>query len=344
MLSAELSLTLAQERGDKREIAIARFMVALVYYQSEDNQTALPLAEQSLIEFQELHDAYWEARAYDIYDRALEGLGRLKTGERILRKLELTRKAGERNNLADALFIASIWHFAYNRIDEARKFAEEADLMWKQIGAYVNSASMTFALIAWSSGDYDRARSYYEEMRDRLGWQGEKHLRAGTIACLGKLAMEQGDLTQAQIHLEQALAIVREIGFKSAIALRLAELGNLHQLKGDTGKFKQLINESIFMKSLLNKYAKTSLLITLLDSKVIQTHVISIRLLGTFSNFEINNERPLRIMHRAFLFEDAISHARERFGNEAFESTFAEGQKMSLDEALDLVLKTVEEM
>jgi tetratricopeptide (TPR) repeat protein len=319
-------------------------MVAVVHYQSENNQTALPLAERSLIEFQELHDAYWEARAQDIYDRALSGLGRVKSSERILRKLELTRKAGERNHLADALFIMSIWHFGYNRIDEARKFAEEADLMWKQIGVDVNSASMTFALIAWSNGDYERTRSYYEEMRDRLGWQGEKHQRAGAIACLGKLAMEQGDLTQAQIQLEQSLAILREIDFKSAIALRLAELGNLYQLKGDKGKFKQLIKESISMKSLLNEHAKASLLITLLDSKVIQTHPISIRLLGTFSNFEINHERPLRIMHKAFLFDQAVSHARERFGNDAFESAFAEGQKMSLDEALDLVLKTVEEM
>lgn len=344
MLSAELSLTISQERDNKRDIAIARFMVALVHYQREDYQAALPLAERSLIEFQELHDANWEARAYDIYGRALIVLGGLTSSERLLRKLELTRKAGERNHLADALYIISIWHYTNNRIDEARKFAEEADLMWKQIGAYVNSASITFALIAWSNGEYERAISYYEDMRDRLGWQGEKHMRSGTIACLGKLAMEQGDLAQAQFHLEQALAILREIDFKPAIALRLAELGNLHQLKGDTGKFKQLIKESISMKSLLNKFAKTSLLITLIDSKAIQAHALSIPLLGTFSNLEISNERPLRIMHRAFLFDQAVSRARERFGDSVFESAFTEGQKMSLDEALDLALKKVEEI
>jgi tetratricopeptide (TPR) repeat protein len=242
------------------------------------------------------------------------------------------------------LYIISIWHYTNNRIDEARKFAEEADLMWKQIGAYVNSASITFALIAWSNGDYERARSYYEEMRDRLGWQGEKHMRSGTMACLGKLALEQGDLAQAQIHLEQSLAIIREIDYKSAIALRLAELGNLYQLKGDTGKFKQLMKESISMKSHMNGHAKSSLLITLLDLKSIQAHALSIPLLGTFSNIEINNERPIRIMHRAFVFDDVVSRARKRFGNEAFESAFAEGQKMSLDEALDFALKTVEEM
>ena len=66
-LSAELSLILAQECTDKRDIALARFMVALVHFQTENNQVARPLTEQSLIEFQELKDDYWVARAYDLF-------------------------------------------------------------------------------------------------------------------------------------------------------------------------------------------------------------------------------------------------------------------------------------
>ena len=40
----------------------------------------------------------------------------------------------------------------------------------------------------------------------------------------------------------------------------------------------------------------------------------------------------------------AEAHARKVLGDAAFEVAFAEGQKMSLDEGLDLALKTVEEM
>jgi hypothetical protein len=43
-------------------------------------------------------------------------------------------------------------------------------------------------------------------------------------------------------------------------------------------------------------------------------------------------------------YDRAKAHVLEVLGDDAFESAFAEGQKMSLDEALDLVLKTVEEM
>ena len=100
--------------------------------------------------------------------RILVHLGELKPSERITRRLKPARKAGERIQLPDALFVYSIWHFTYGRMDEARKCAEEADMLWKEIGSNVNSTSLVYALIAWSNGDYARARSYYAGMRERF--------------------------------------------------------------------------------------------------------------------------------------------------------------------------------
>jgi hypothetical protein len=37
------------------------------------------------------------------------------------------------------------------------------------------------------------------------------------------------------------------------------------------------------------------------------------------------------------------SYLRQQFGDATFNSSFAEGQKMSLDDGLDLALKTIEE-
>jgi tetratricopeptide (TPR) repeat protein len=343
-LSAEMSLTLAQECADKRDLAIARFMVSLVHYQKEKHKIARPLVEQSLKDFQELQDSYWEALCCDILGRVLTNPGELKPSQRILRKLEAARIAGERNQLADALFIVSIWHYTYNRIEEAKICAEEADMLWGQIGMQINSASMTFALIAWSNGDYERAISYYEDLRDFFGWQGAKHMRSMTISCLGNLALEQGDLVKAQMCLEQALATVREIDYKSAIAPQLVELGNIYFLQGDIAKFKEMVVESISLKNILNEYAKSSLLIDLLDTKAIQTHKIYISMLGALWAFETKNERPLRIMHKAFLTDQAISAARDKFDSVDFESIFTEGKNMSLDTALDLALKAVTEL
>jgi tetratricopeptide (TPR) repeat protein len=318
--------------------------VGLVHFQNENNQVARALTEQSMLEFQQLQDAYWEARAYDIYGRSLTALGELQPSERIMRKYELARKAGERNHLADALFMISIWHYTYNRFDEAQKYAAEADLLWKQTGVQVNSSSMTFALIAWSNGDYERAKVLYAGMRDRFGWQGERYMRSGMVACLGKLAMEEGDLVQAQIYLEQALATVRELDVKSSTVFRNFDLGILFLAQGDLGRFKQAMMDGLSLRNHLDDYARFNTLTTFLESRAIQSHPVSIQLLGALHAFETQNERPFRIMQKVFLLDQALLRAREKFGDAMFESAFAEGQNMSLGESLDLVLKTVDEM
>jgi hypothetical protein len=43
-------------------------------------------------------------------------------------------------------------------------------------------------------------------------------------------------------------------------------------------------------------------------------------------------------------YDRAEAHARKALGNEAFEIAFGEGQKLSLDQALDLALQTLDEL
>jgi hypothetical protein len=52
---------------------------------------------------------------------------------------------------------------------------------------------------------------------------------------------------------------------------------------------------------------------------------------------------PAELMTRKYC-ERAKAYVREVLGDEVYEAAFAEGQEMSLDEGLDLVLKTVEEI
>jgi predicted ATPase/class 3 adenylate cyclase len=342
--SAELSLVLAQESKDKMDIAIAKYYVAFIHYQNDNNLYARPFAEQSLIEFQDLHDPFWESRSYDIFGRIRVNLGEIKPSERILHKLELNRKAEERSNLGDALFIYSVWHYTNDRIDEARKYAEEADVLWKQIGLTPNSTSLVFALIAWSNGEYELAKSYYMEMRDYFGVLGEKSQRAGVVSALGLLEMEAGNLSQAQAYLEEALAAARELDYKPFIAQRLIALGNLFYVLGSPKQFKENLQEGILLASRINRYSKSNVLISVLNSTAIQIHKSSMNLMGAIHGFEKEHERQIRMFHKRFSYQQYETHARELFGDTAFESAFAEGQKMSLDEALDLALKMVEEM
>jgi len=341
--SAELSLTLAQKGSDQRDISIARFEMAKMYFRQGDNEKALPLLEQSYAKFQELNDSYWQSTSYHWISKILVTQGKLKNAERDLPNLELAHKAGERSNLAEVLFDYSFALYVSNQISEAKKYAEEGDALLKQIGANSSRFSILFAELAWVNGDYQQARALYMEMRERFGFLGEKNIRSGVTANLGILVMEEGNLDQAQAYLEEALTITRKIDRKYFVANHLAGLGNIFYLQGNTGKCKQNFRESISLAKEFGRHTKIMPLLLLQNCISIQNPESSARILGAIDIAQRERGRTIGPWLKHF-YSRAETHAREKLGDAAFESAFADGQKMSLDEALDLALKTVEEM
>jgi hypothetical protein len=80
-------------------------------------------------------------------------------------------------------------------------------------------------------------------------------------------------------------------------------------------------------------------LLSLLDVLCIQEPARSAPIFGAIDSAQ--KARGPLYKHR---YERAKSCAHQTLGDAAFNSAFAEGQKMSLDEALELALKIVEEM
>lgn len=340
--SAELSLALASGGTDRRDIAIARFYVALASDWRSEGNVASHLITQSLAEFRELNDAYWEAFSFRYHNYLLAHQGKLKRREGCLPTLELARKAGERLNLADALWDYSSLFSDSNQIDERIKYVEEADMLYKQIGSGFNWTSMAFAEKAWLKGNYKEARATFTEMQERLGLLGEKNSRSVVVANLGLLEAEEGNFVQAYTYLEEALVTARALGNQDFIALRLIQLGNVHYLEGKIEQFKRNYRESYFLVKDFDPFTKAYFLYFVLDPIASQKPENAAWILGAIDNFERENDPippPLKRYYRS-----AETHALNRLGDAAFEFAFAEGQRMSLDEALDLALKTVEEM
>ena len=336
--SAEQSLALAQEVSDRRDIAIARFYVGRTMYRQNDHERALSLLEQSLKDFQEINDAYWEANSY-----RWVGLGKSRFEEKIYRDLELARRAGERMSLAEALLSCAFYLFGSNQLEDALKYVEEASMLFRQIGSGMNRAGFIFAGMAWLRGDYDQARSILMEMQEGFALLGEKNVRSAVIAQLGVLASEEGKLDQAHTYLEEALVIAREVGSYSLVVLRLAELGNAFYLEGKIEEFRQEYRKSFSSAKDLDAIAKFYVLLTGLNSIYGHQPANVARILGSLYNLQIQIGLSVNPLYKRY-YDRAETHGRQVLGNEAFESMFAEGQKMSLDEALDLALKMVEEM
>jgi predicted ATPase/class 3 adenylate cyclase/DNA-binding CsgD family transcriptional regulator len=340
---AQASLAVALEISDKRDIAIARFFVGIALREKDYDQ-ARSLMEQSIGEFQEFNETFWQAFSFPYLGEHLVEQAKLKNRDRAVMSLELARKAGERLILADALSFYADWLIKINRLDEAKERAEESESLYKQIGFRGSSEiSFVFAWIAWSEGDTQKARSLYMEMLERHRLLGENVYRAIGNLQLGLLLMEEGDLHQAQIYLEQALALSREIEFNALSALCLTQLGNLFYLQGGLEAFKQNFRESLSLKGSFSEINKVVILAAVLGSLYIQKTESSVWLLGTIDCAEKEHDLLLSPVYKRYCGPAEV-YARKTLGNAAFEASFAKGWKISLDEALDLALKAVEEI
>ena len=342
---AEESLALALEVSDKKDIAIARYYAGTALMLSRrDDIKASRLVEQSFADFRELNDSFWVARTYISVGTLLGRQNKIKWSEYYSKMIDLARGTGDRLFLADALAGQVDSLLDAGQVDKALENLEESDRLYKQLGAKSNSLNLLFfAEIARDQGDYTKAKSLLKEMQERLRLQGEIFFREMCLTNLGRLAMEEGDLDEAQEYLEESLFLATETGLKIRIAFCLADQGNLFHLQGNMHGFKENVRQSLTFKEIFTDSNKVRILSTFLFTLSICFPVNSVKIIGAVDNFQRKMGEPLERDDKHY-YDRAKAHVREVLGDEAFESTFAEGQKLSLDEALDLALKSSEEL
>ena len=311
-----------------------------------DIEVARPYLEKSFTEFQRLNDPYWEA----VTHLQLVWFSLIRGGQKFiesgLRSVELARKAGERFHLLRALTEYSRILWRYEQIDEAKKCLEEARKAIEALGSnsiQINLSGSISASIEWLEGNRRQAKAIFTELQARLDLLGERVNRSSCMALLGRLSMEEGDLNQAQLYLEEALSLAQKIKNDYLIAGGLILLSSLFYLQGEIEKFKQNFRESLFLTKDLNPWNKIDLLSLLFVSPYFRTPDNSVLLLGALDNAQKEFDIPIVPLLKRY-YVRTETQARQTLGEAAFEAAFAEGQKMSLDEAFDLALKMVEEI
>jgi predicted ATPase/class 3 adenylate cyclase len=343
-VSAERCLEMAEQVSDRRQIAIARFYTGWACERQDEPERAISLFEQSLKEFQELQDAYWETVAY----RWLAGIfvkrGDISAEEKIDHQLELARRAGERMELADALLNRARQHFWLSHFGEASRYVEEAQALFEEMSSSLNETLRVRAHLAWVKGNFKEARTALLELKDRYQISGDRNISLLAITDLGLLALEEGNLIEARNYLENALEMAQELGDQNYIAWRLAELGTIHLLEGRIEDCKQNYRESFKRAQKLVIFAREELLFIVIDILHNQKPKETARILGSIHGFVTETGRPIYPLVAGHSYDRAEARARQVLGDEAFTLAFAQGQKLSLDEALDLAQKTVEEL
>jgi hypothetical protein len=345
-VSAEASLALCEETGERRDNAIARFFLALAIEREGDDKTANSLWERSLADFREIKDLYWEAKTqfYVHFDSIVY---QRKTATLLF---ELAQKAGERTFLGSILLGESEREWRMGHLEEAERYLAEAEKFFEQVGYVVGSRFLMRGWMAHSRNDYSQARAMYMACVERQDLLGEKEMRAYAVQYLGILERDEGNLRAAEIHVKNALEGVRAFGRKSVTAWWLALLGQIHYLQGAFGLSKQNYRDSLLIDrgkelSSVRNQSTSSAQLVLISSLFAELAPNVAAQILSFLNTQERIQSELQMLPLLKKdFETALMQSQQRLNEIEFETAWSKGENMTLEEALDLALKTLDEI
>jgi tetratricopeptide (TPR) repeat protein len=198
------------------------------------------------------------------------------------------------------------------------------------------------ACIAHSRKDYPQARKLYLQAIQKLDLVGEKNVRAKTIQYLGILERDDGHLQLAQVYFENALDSKRKVGQQYEVSVSLALMGQILHLQGDRVAAREYFKESLLIAKTASRPNFPLILVSTIFAK--RAPKSAARILAVIHGFYANKSNPPLFPLAKLDYENAISQARLQLGEVAFEVAWAEGGKLSLNEVLDLAIKTLEKI
>jgi predicted ATPase/class 3 adenylate cyclase/Tfp pilus assembly protein PilF len=228
---------------------------------------------------------------------------------------------------------------------EARRFFEEALAVDRALGSRKIEAACLCLLGkgAEAEGEYDRARALYGEADTLDQLRGH---RGQAISQLGALALRQGDTDTARRIFEEDLRVHRELKHVPTISHALYNLGRLALYEGKTEEALGLHRQSLCIRQELgdrNCIAASLEAFAALAAGAPTTGAAgqpdrAARLLGAAETLRAT------IVQRRFPdeqreYERQVTSVRERLGDDAFDTAYAAGQAMSLDEAIAFALE-----
>ncbi|HEU5097823.1 MAG TPA: tetratricopeptide repeat protein, partial [Roseiflexaceae bacterium] len=187
--------------------------------------------------------------------------------------------------------------------------------------------------LEYARGDYDRARQFYLESLELFRTLGNRTNVARLLDNLGLVAHEQGDDAQAQIYHEESLALRRVLDDKRGIAVVLTNLGEVLQTQGKSAQAIARYVESLTLRAELG------------DKEGI---AYSLEGLAEVAGSRGQPKRAARLWGAAAALREAIgaplppseqphydhnlAAARAQFDAAAFDTAFAAGASMTLEQ------------
>jgi non-specific serine/threonine protein kinase len=253
----------------------------------------------------------------------------------------LSREQGDSWGLASSLISLGMAIRDQEDYVLARSIIEESVPLWRELGDLwgLAEAFHNLALVAYRRGDYQAAYSLTEEELIIRCQLEDKRSIAYSLHNLGVFTLAQGDTNLARSFFEQDLVLFREVGDKSGIVLSLQYQGFFAQLEGDDVQAQSFFVEGLILAQETGpRWISGNYLLWLAGAAAGRDQLErAARLCGAAKAHSAASASFWDAFERAY-YERVVALARASLGEEAFALAHAEGQALTLEQAVAYAL------
>jgi predicted ATPase/transcriptional regulator with XRE-family HTH domain len=252
--------------------------------------------------------------------------------------LVLKRELGDKKGAAEVLI--NLGTVAFDRGDYPRSAALESESLslWRELGDRwgIALALNNLGITVRARGALAEAASLYEESLDLFRALEDRAGIAMVLSNLGAVAEGEGEYAKAATFYQESLEMYREVGEKRGIALLTGRLGGIARIQGDYARAAALYDESLLLHRELGDRRGISQ-----DLEGVAAMLAArgqpetaVRLWAAVEALRERIGAPPNDIERA-RYEPLVATAREALGEEAFANVWAEGRKLTPEQALD---------
>ena len=339
----EKSLELAREAGEKWVAAHALNGLGNVEWTQGNLAAARPIYEKSLALHREIADKWgisislgnlgnvaWAQSDYPMARSYYE------------ESLAIDRELGDKQGIAWTLNVLGGLALTQGDFPAARTFFEESLALQQQVGdkSCTAEALNNLAMLARDQGDFKQAVSLAQESLVLYREIGDKGGSAEALKNQGLAWCGQNDYAAARSCFDEAIVVGREVGHKPAIAAALDGLGVLAYGRGDYEVAQTRYMESLgIWEDVGYKPAIASCLEGLARVACMQGHPMRMaRLFGAAETLREAIGIPLPPVDQA-QYKHHCEAGRAQLDNATFEAAWAEGQAMTVEQAVAYALE-----
>lgn len=258
--------------------------------------------------------------------------------ERLREGLALYRELGDRAGEAAALQMLGSVARERGQYVRAEAYHEESLALWRGLdNEYEAARSLNYlGFAAWLQEKYERVGELCGPSLAAFRELGDAEGETWALINLGSAALYGGKPDKARTLLEEALTAARRVGYREGVAWSLNQLGVAAHRRGDTPGAEKLLRESLKVHRELGDQWRIASVIEALATTSRNLPERSARLFGAAEALRERLSAPIPPVERPDR-DDGLSAA---LGDGRFESAFAEGRTMGLEEATALAMQT----